>query len=203
MTQRIVLASRNDAKLAELRRLLADPAGPPLDAEFVGAAQAGAPEVAEEGETFADNALAKAHAVAAATGLPAIADDSGLVVDALDGQPGVLSARFAGPHGDDEANSAMVLALLMAQPLRTARFVCVAALVAPDGREWTAEGTLEGHITDEPRGTGGFGYDPIFEPLGHLQTTAEMAPADKDAISHRGQALQVLRPALAELLADA
>ena len=192
---RIVLATRNEGKLAELRRILAD-----LDVVLVTAAELDLPEVEEVGETFVANALAKARAVVEATGLPALADDSGLVVDQLQGAPGVRSARYAGAGADDETNLKLVLEGLLGSSGRSARFVCAAALVAPDGREWTAEGVLDGHIVDEPRGQQGFGYDPIFQPVGELRTTAEMSPEEKDAISHRGRAFRAIRPAVEELL---
>ncbi|MGH8908909.1 MAG: RdgB/HAM1 family non-canonical purine NTP pyrophosphatase [Egibacteraceae bacterium] len=192
---RVVLATRNGGKLAELRRILQG-----LDVDLVSAADLGLPEVEETGETFAENALAKARSAVAASDLPALADDSGLVVDQLDGQPGVRSARFAGPDADDEANLRLVLERLLGMPGRSARFVCVAALVTPDGGEWTAEGVVDGHIVDEPRGAGGFGYDPIFQPLGELRTTAEMSPEEKDAISHRGHAFRAVRVYIAALL---
>jgi XTP/dITP diphosphohydrolase len=192
---RIVLATTNQGKIAEVRRILAD-----TGVELVPAAEAGLPPVAETGQTFEENALAKARAAVARTGLPALADDSGLVVDQLEGAPGVRSARYAGEHGDDGANLKLVLENLLGAPARSARFVCVAALVAPDGREWTVEGVLDGHIVDEPRGEGGFGYDPIFQPVGELRTLAEMSPEDKDAVSHRGRAFRAIRPAVAELV---
>lgn len=191
----MVLATRNRGKVVELRRILAG-----LDIELCSAEDLSLPEFAETGDSFAQNALGKARAAVEATGLPALADDSGLVVDQLDGHPGVRSARYAGPQGDDQANLRLVLERLRSRPGRSARFVCVAALVAPDGREWTAEGKIDGHIVDEPRGEGGFGYDPIFQPVGELRTTAEMRPEEKDAISHRGKAFRALRPAVADLL---
>lgn len=191
---RLVLATRNPGKVAELRRILAG-----IDVELTDATAVDLPEVAETGMTFVDNALAKARSGAAASGLPCIADDSGLVVDALGGEPGVRSARYAGPEGDDEANLRLVLARMATASERTARFVCVAALVTPDGREWTTEGTIEGTLTDAPRGAGGFGYDPIFQPAGEARTTAEMTAEDKDAISHRGQAFRAIRSAVAAL----
>jgi XTP/dITP diphosphohydrolase len=193
--RRVVLATRNEGKLVELRRILAG-----LDVDLLTAAELGLPEVDETGETFAQNALAKARSAAVASNLLALADDSGLVIDQLEGRPGVRSARFAGPGADDEANLRLVLRQLSGLPGRSARFVCVAALVAPDGREWTTEGILEGHIVDEPRGEGGFGYDPIFRPVGELRTTAEMSPAQKDAISHRGRAFRAMRSVIVELL---
>lgn len=198
MTRRVVLATRNPAKLAELRRILAEDVDV-ADVELVGADEVDLPAVDETGTTFEENALLKAWSAVEACGLPAIADDSGLVVDALEGEPGVRSARYAGTPGDDAANLQLVLERLHDKPGRSAHFVCAAALVAPDGREWTTEGTIEGHIVDGPRGEAGFGYDPVFQPLGELRTTAEMEPAEKDAISHRGKALQALRAALLEL----
>jgi len=196
--RRVVLATRNPAKLAELRRILAEDVDV-ADVELVGADEVDLPPVDETGTTFEENALLKARSAVEACGLPAIADDSGLVVDALEGEPGVRSARYAGTPGDDAANLQLVLERLHDKPGRSAHFVCAAALVAPDGREWTTEGTIEGHIVDGPRGEAGFGYDPVFLPLGELRTTAEMEPAEKDAISHRGKALQALRAALLEL----
>jgi XTP/dITP diphosphohydrolase len=188
----VVLATRNHGKVAELQRILAD-------VDLLDAEQAGVPDVEETGLTFADNALLKARAAVAASGLPAIADDSGLAVDALGGEPGVRSARYAGAHGDDEANLRLVLRRMAGVDDRAARFVCAAVLVAPDGREWVAEGTVEGTLTEAPRGSGGFGYDPIFVPHGEQRTTAEMGPHEKDAISHRGKAFRALEPAVAEL----
>jgi XTP/dITP diphosphohydrolase len=159
-------------------------------------------EVAETGTTFTENALLKARAVAAHTGLPAVADDSGLCVDALNGMPGVLSARWSGRHGDDEANLRLLLAQLAEVPAdrRAAHFACVAALVMPSGGEHVTEGTVHGWLTDAPRGTNGFGYDPIFVPDSSGLTTAQLPPAQKDAISHRGKALRALAPVIAALL---
>lgn len=194
----IVLATHNPGKVAELRRILDG-----LGVDLVDAAAVGLPDVEETGSTFADNALLKARAGAQACGLPCLADDSGLVVDALGGAPGVRSARYAGTQGDDEANLRRVLAEMRDREDRSARFVCVAALAAPDGREWTADGVVDGHLLDEPRGSGGFGYDPIFVPTGDRRTTAELAPEEKDAISHRGRAFRRIRPAVAELLGHA
>ena len=192
MTVRVVLASRNAHKIDELRRILAD-AG--LDIELVGEdAFAHLPDIPETGSTFAANALIKARAVCETTGLPAIADDSGLCVDALHGMPGVLSARWSGQHGDDAANLALVLAQMSEVPdaRRGAQFVCAAAWVGPDGQEHVVEGVLEGSLAREPHGENGFGYDPIFRPLGFALTTAELRPHEKDAISHRGQAIRLL-----------
>lgn len=195
---RVVLATRNEHKIRELARILA-PYGVALASldEWPDV-----PDVAETGATFAENALLKARAVAAATGLVAVADDSGLAVDALNGMPGVLSARWAGRHGDDAANLSLVLAQLADVPdeRRTAAFVCAAAAVAPSGSELVVEGRVDGVLLRAPRGSGGFGYDPIFVPVGSAQTTAEMAAEEKDAISHRGKAFRELAPRLTELL---
>jgi XTP/dITP diphosphohydrolase len=199
----IVLATRNAAKLRELARI--------LGAEDSGGAQIrlagldefpGAPDVPETGATFEENALLKARAIASYTGLPSVADDSGLCVDALSGMPGVLSARWAGGHGDDKANLDLVLAQVADVPDTRlgARFVCAAALVVPGGplaqggREWVVTGRVEGRLIRSPRGSGGFGYDPIFLPDGSGQTTAEMTAEAKDVISHRGRAFRALTP---------
>jgi XTP/dITP diphosphohydrolase len=200
MTRRIILATRNPGKLAELRRILAA-AGVSAAVTDLGDA-AGMPEVAETGKTFEENALLKARAVAAFTGLPAVADDSGLCVDALNGMPGVLSARWSGRHGDDEANLRLVLGQLADVPAgeRGAHFTCVAALVLPSGEERVTEGTVYGQLTGAPRGSNGFGYDPVFVPHGFGLTTAQMSGGEKDKISHRGQALRALAPLIAELL---
>jgi XTP/dITP diphosphohydrolase len=192
-----VLATRNAAKLRELARI--------LGAEDSGGAQIrlagldefpGAPDVPETGATFEENALLKARAIASYTGLPAVADDSGLCVDALSGMPGVLSARWAGGHGDDRANLELVLAQVADVPDTRlgAQFVCAAALVVPVGRETVVTGRVEGRLIRSPRGSGGFGYDPIFLPDGFDQTTAEMTAEAKDAISHRGRAFRTLAP---------
>lgn len=188
---RILLASRNRKKLAELRRIL-DPALP--DVEVVGLDDVpGYDEVPESGATFAENALIKAREGHRHTGLPTVADDSGLAVDALNGMPGVLSARWAGSHGDDDANLRLVLDQLGDVPddRLGAAFVCAVAYV-DDNREILTDGRMPGRIVREPRGANGFGYDPIFVPRGHEQTSAELSIEEKDAISHRGQALRAL-----------
>ena len=193
---RLLLATRNEAKLAELRRILA----PLVDAEVVGLADVPAyEEVPETGATFAENALIKAREAARRTGLPAVADDSRLEVSASNGMPGVLSARWAGRRPDDLANLRVVLDQGADVPdgRRGAAFVCVAALVTPDGTEHAVSGRVDGTLTREPRGTNGFGYDPIFGPHGQSRTTAEMDPAEKDAISHRGRAFRALAPLVA------
>ncbi|SEG79012.1 XTP/dITP diphosphohydrolase [Actinacidiphila yanglinensis] len=201
MTTRLVLATRNAHKVTELRAILAD-AG--VDSELVGAdAYPQIPDVKETGVTFAENALLKAHALAEATGLPAIADDSGLCVDVLGGAPGIFSARWAGRHGDDLANLDLLLAQLgdIEHPHRAAHFACAAALALPDGTSRVAEGLLRGTLRHQPAGTGGFGYDPILQPDGEERTCAELSAAEKNAISHRGKAFRALVPMLAELLA--
>ena len=199
----VVLATRNAAKLRELARILTQAAsehhGDPqirlagLDPD--------APDVPETGATFEANALLKARAIADHTGLPAVADDSGLCVDALNGMPGVLSARWAGGHGDDRANLELVLAQVADVPDSRlgAQFVCAAALAGPGSGEWVVTGSVEGRLIRVPRGSGGFGYDPIFLPDGFDQTTAEMTPAAKDAISHRGRAFRALTPFITRL----
>lgn len=203
MPAELVLATRNPGKLVELRRIL-DVAGLALVLRGVDAFP-GVADVAETGATFAENALLKARAVAAATGVPAVSDDSGLCVAALNDMPGILSARWAGRHGDDEANLDLVLGQLADVPddRRGAYFACAAALAHPDGRAEVVEGRLDGVLLRSRRGGNGFGYDPIFLPLGGTRTTAELSPAEKDAISHRGRAFRALLPALAGLAVPA
>jgi XTP/dITP diphosphohydrolase len=198
---RLVLATGNQAKLAELTRILE--AGH-VDVELVSQATfPDAPDVRETGATFAENALLKARAMATFTGLPAVADDSGLCVDALNDMPGVLSARWSGRHGDDEANLRLVLGQLADVPdeRRGAHFACTAALVLPSGREHVTEGIVRGRLIHEPRGHNGFGYDPIFVPDSAEVTTAEMSAQDKDRISHRGKALRAIAPVIAATVA--
>ena len=197
---RIVLATRNAHKLMEMRRIL-DEAG--LDIELISTDEfPDLTDVAETGSTFAANALLKARSVCAETGLPAIADDSGLGVDALNGMPGIFSARWSGAHGDDLANLNLLLGQLSDVPdaRRGAAFHCAAAVVLPDGTERVVEGTIDGTLIREPRGTNGFGYDPIFVPVGENRTTGEMIAEDKDAISHRGRAMRALVPVMRGLL---
>ena len=197
---RIVLASHNPAKVVELRRILAESG---LEVELVSVdAFPQLPQVAETGATFGQNALLKAHAVAAATALPAVADDSGLCVDALGGMPGVLSARWAGRHGDDSANLELVLSQISDVPddLRTAAFCCAAALVLPDGFEQVGQGRWPGRLVRAPRGTNGFGYDPIFVPDGQTLTSAQLSAEAKDADSHRARALRALVPQIFALI---
>ncbi|MGH3800133.1 MAG: non-canonical purine NTP pyrophosphatase [Pseudonocardiaceae bacterium] len=206
---RLLLATRNAKKLVELRRILvpsATTATLALGLEVVGLDDVPPfPETPETAATFEGNALAKARD-AAATGLPAVADDSGREVDALNGMPGVLSARWAGRHGDDAANLQLVLDQLADVPAgrRGAAFVCAAALVVPPGAQspesqTVVRGQWHGTLSCARRGSNGFGYDPIFIPDGDWRTSAELDPAEKDAISHRGRALRALVPALREL----
>lgn len=198
MSIRLVLATRNKHKVRELGEIFAE-IGLDVTLQPLPAA---APEVVEDGLTFAQNAVKKARSAARATGLPAVADDSGLCVDALNEMPGVLSARWAGRGTDDEANLRLVLDQVsqVPDPLLGAHFACAAALALPSGEERVAEGRLDGSLVREPRGSGGFGYDPIFVPDGQQLTTAEMTPAQKHAISHRGRALRGLAPVIAGLL---
>jgi XTP/dITP diphosphohydrolase len=188
---RILLASRNAKKLAELRRILV-PRLPGLDVVGLDDVEA-YPETPESGATFADNALIKARDGYAHSGLPTVADDSGLTVAALNGMPGVLSARWAGARRDDEANLRLVLEQVADVPddRLQAAFVCAVAMVGPDG-EIVVHGTMPGRLIRAPRGDGGFGYDPIFVADGHELTSAELAADEKDRISHRGQALREL-----------
>ncbi|MFJ9035546.1 RdgB/HAM1 family non-canonical purine NTP pyrophosphatase [Streptomyces sp. NPDC102406] len=198
---RLILATRNNGKIVELRSILAD-AG--LPHELVGAdAYPDIPDVRETGVTFAENALLKAHALAKATGLPAVADDSGLCVDVLGGAPGIFSARWAGKHGDDQANLDLLLAQLGdidEDRHRTAHFACAAALALPDGTQRVVEGRLRGILRHAPSGTNGFGYDPILQVEGDTRTCAELTPAEKNAISHRGEAFRALVPVVRELV---
>lgn len=191
-----MLATRNRRKVDELRRILVDPHVAVRTLEDF----PGCPEVLEEGATFEANAVKKALAVARYTGQPALADDSGLEVEALGGAPGVRSARYAGEGADDQANVAKLLEALREVPdaARAARFVCVVALALQDGHVETFRGTVEGTVGREPRGSGGFGYDPVFYPLGESRTFAEMRDDEKDAISHRGRALRAAKRRLAE-----
>lgn len=202
MSSRVVIASRNAHKIEEMHRILIA-AGLAID--LVGTEEfPDLPDVEETGTSFAANALLKAREVCAHTGLPAIGDDSGLSVDALNGMPGILSARWAGKHGDDRANLELLLAQLshVAPSRRTAAFHCAAAIALPDGDERVVEGIMEGRLIDAPRGTNGFGYDPIFVAEGFDVTTAEMSSSAKDAISHRGKALSALGPVVRQMLSQ-
>ena len=197
---KLLLATRNEKKLGELRRILL--AEGISGIEVLGLADVPSfPEAPETAPDFEGNAVAKARDAVAACGLPAIADDSGIAIDALNGMPGVLSARWSGRHGDDEANLNLVLGQLGDVPdeRRGAQFVCAAALVLVSGEETVVRGEWRGTMVRSRRGTNGFGYDPIFQPDGESRTSAEMEPAEKDAVSHRGRALRALLPALREL----
>ena len=199
---RIVFATRNEHKLAEVREILCSLI-PGLLPENIGSAAAlDLPEPVEDGVTFAENAVIKARQIVQATGLPAFADDSGMCVDVMGGAPGIFSARWAGAHGDDAANLALLLAQLSDMPRanRAAHFQCAAALVLPDGNVYVEEGAVHGYLRCEEAGCGGFGYDPIFEPDGYEQTLAEMSAQEKNAISHRRRAFEALAPRIAAIL---
>lgn len=206
---RLVLATRNQGKLGELRELLRGQVpGLDVDTQVIDAAAAGAPDVVESEVTFAGNARLKAVAVAEATGLAAVADDSGLAVDVLGGAPGIFSARWSGTHGDDAANLQLLLAQLsdIAPEHRAAAFICAAALAVPGSGDRPAsavveQGRLAGTLLTEPRGDGGFGYDPILQPDGEERSCAELSAAEKNAISHRGQAFRALLPSIVKALA--
>ena len=195
---KIVLATKNRGKVKELASMLRD-----MDVDVCSIDDvAGVPEIVEDGSTFFENAFKKAKTVAEATGLVSIGDDSGLEVDALDGAPGVYSARFSGAGGDDEANNRKLLDVMKGIPddRRTARFRCVVVAFHPSGRWISAEGTCEGMIGREPRGTGGFGYDPVFVLPSSGLTMAEISREEKNRISHRGEAFRKIMQKLREML---
>ena len=201
MSQKLVLATRNSGKIIEFRRILEEIA--PGAVELISVNQF--PELIDDeetGSTFEQNSLLKARYTSEATGLPAIADDSGLCIDALGGAPGIFSARWAGKHGDDQANLEKVLEQLKDVPeeKRGAHFLCVASLVLPDGREHVAEGRFDGSILRSAVGTNGFGYDPIFQPNGLAISSAQMSAEEKDLISHRGKSLRAIAPHVISLL---
>ena len=201
MSHTLVLATRNQGKITEFRRIL--DALAPGAIELIGVDQfPDLIDVEETGSTFEENSLLKARYTSHATGLPAIADDSGLCVDALNGDPGIFSARWAGGQGNDRANLEKVLAQLKDIPddKRTAHFICVASLVLPDGRHQVAEGRFDGHILHAPVGDNGFGYDPIFQPVGLSISSAQMSAEEKDLLSHRGKSLRSLAPHVIHLL---
>lgn len=201
MSQRLVLATRNQGKIIELRRILDSISNGTIELVSVDQYPKIA-DVEETGSTFEENALLKAEAICNATGLPAIADDSGLCIDALGGAPGIFSARYAGKHGDDDANLKKVLVELkgVEDAKRSAYFTCVTALVMPDGRKVTKPGEFHGFIAHAPVGEHGFGYDPIFIPQGSSITSAQMSPHEKDLRSHRGKSLRAIAPHVIELL---
>lgn len=200
---KLLVASNNAKKLGELEKILAD-AG--IDSVELVPLRDVEPydEPVEDGRTFADNALIKAHAGAQATGLACIADDSGIAVEELNGMPGVLSARWSGQHGNDAANNELLLAQMQHVPSerRQAAFVSVCALVTPAGQEHVAEGRWPGTLLTAPRGEAGFGYDPLFQPEGDTRSSAEMTPEEKNAASHRGRALAQLVPVIEKLAAS-
>ncbi|OKL46075.1 non-canonical purine NTP pyrophosphatase, RdgB/HAM1 family [Boudabousia liubingyangii] len=199
---RLILATHNAHKVEELRAILTD-AIPGFQPQWLAsAAGLGMPEPVEDGVTFAQNALIKARAVVAATGLPAIADDSGICVDVLGGAPGIFSARWAGSHGNDQANLDLLLDQLsdIAPEHRGAAFVAAAALVLPDGTDYVELGEVRGQLLFARQGEGGFGYDPIFQPEGYEVSTAQLDPAEKNQISHRGRAFRALAPRLLPIL---
>jgi XTP/dITP diphosphohydrolase len=203
MSHKLVLATRNQGKITEFRRILDELA--PGHIELIGVDQF--PElvdVDETGSTFEENSLLKSRYTCDATGLPAIADDSGLCVDFLNGDPGIFSARWAGNHGNDQANIEKLLEQLKDVPdsNRTAHFTCVASLVMPDGRVQVAEGRFDGHILHAPVGENGFGYDPIFQPLGLSISSAQMSAQEKDVVSHRGKSLRSIAPHVIQMLAS-
>jgi XTP/dITP diphosphohydrolase len=203
MPHKLVLATRNQGKITEFRRILDELA--PGQIELIGVGQfPDLVDVDETGSTFEENSLLKSRYTCDATGLPAIADDSGLCVDFLNGDPGIFSARWAGIHGNDQANIEKLLEQLKDVPdsNRTAHFTCVASLVMPDGRVQVAEGRFEGHILHAPVGDNGFGYDPIFQPLGLSISSAQMSAQEKDVVSHRGKSLRAIAPHVIQMLAS-
>ncbi len=200
---RLAIATHNAHKVDEIWAVLA-PALPGLTREDVASAkELDAPSPVEDGTSFAENALIKARALAASSGLPAIADDSGIAVDVMGGAPGIFSALWSGRHGADRENLELLLAQMADIPdaHRGARFVCAAVLVMPDGREVVCEGVVEGELLRAPAGEGGFGYDPIFRAHGETVSNAEISPERKNEISHRGHAFRALAPHVAEALA--
>lgn len=201
MSKKLVIATRNAGKIAEFRRIL--DAISHSAVELVGLGEfKNLVDVEETGATFEENALLKARYTAKMTGLPSISDDSGLCIDVLGGAPGIFSARWAGAHGNDKANLEKVLEDLENVPdeERGAHFICATALVMPDGREVVKEERFEGNILRSPIGDQGFGYDPIFSPLGMEISSAQMSAEEKDAVSHRGKSLRAIAPHVIEML---
>jgi len=199
--RKLVLATRNPGKIREFARLLSEYAS---DIEVLGLEEfPDMPDVEETGDSFEENSLLKASAVAEFTKLPSLADDSGLCVNALNGDPGIFSARFAGEHGNDQANNEKLLQELKDKSDRSAQFMCVVTLVVPteSGSKVIVEsGNIEGIIVDDIRGDSGFGYDPLFQPIGSNLTFGEFPHEEKDKISHRGQALRKIAPRISEAL---
>jgi len=201
MAHQLLLATRNKGKIEEFRRILEAIA--PGEIELIGIDSfPDLHDVVEDGKTFQENALKKAREMCEATGIASIADDSGLCVDFLNGDPGIFSARWAGSHGDDAANTAKVLQQLDGVPeeQRGAHFTCVAALYLPDGRSHCEEAQFRGSILLSPIGDQGFGYDPIFKPAGYAISSAQMSAEEKDSISHRGKSLRAIAPHVITLL---
>ena len=198
--RKLVLATQNSGKIKEFERLLAEFAS---DIQVLGLRDfPDMPDIPETGESFIENSLLKARGISKFTNLPALADDSGLCIDYLNGDPGIYSARWAGTHGDDQANLEKLLSELkdVSDDKRTAHFTCVAALAMPDGRTHVEEGLFHGQILHAPVGQEGFGYDPIFQPLGMSISSAQMSPQEKDAVSHRGKALRLIAPHVIQML---
>lgn len=199
---RLVFATGNAHKISELEAILTPAWQGYAPGTIARMSDFNAPAPLEDGATFEENSLIKARALVEFTGLPALADDSGICVDIMGGAPGIFSARWCGAHGDDAANLDLLLAQLADVPAahRGAAFVSAAALVLPDGREFVERGEVRGTLIRERRGEGGFGYDPIFVPEGYSRTSAELSPEEKNAISHRGKAFRALLPAIIEAL---
>ena len=185
---KLIIASNNKHKIYEIKKILGDKFDEILSLSEVNIDH----DTIEDGVTFMENALKKAREIAEISGCATLADDSGICCDALDGAPGVYSARFAGTHGDDENNNRHLLAMLEDKVDKSAHYTCAMALCYPDGKEITAEGYMYGSITKDRRGERGFGYDPLFVPVGESRTVAEMTDEEKNAISHRGRALTLL-----------
>ncbi len=193
----LVLATRNKGKVLEVERMLKIHAP---EISLISMAYLDIGDIDETGNSFEENALLKARTVTQISGLAALADDSGLAIDSLNGEPGIYSARYSGVHGDDAANNAKVLKLMAGITKRSASFIAVLALTRPDGQSIISRGELLGQIIDSPRGDQGFGYDPIFQPTGFDITTAQMSPELKDSISHRGKALAQIAPKISPFL---
>ena len=193
----LVLATRNRGKVLEVERMLKIHAP---EISLISMADLGIGDIEETGKSFEENALLKARTVTQISGLAALADDSGLAIDSLNGEPGIFSARYSGVHGDDAANNAKVLKQMAGITKRSASFIAVLALTRPDGQSIISRGELLGQIIDSPRGDQGFGYDPIFQPTGFDITTAQMSPEMKDSISHRGKALAQIAPKISPFL---
>jgi XTP/dITP diphosphohydrolase len=193
----LVLATRNKGKVLEVERMLKIHAP---EISLISMADLDIGDIAETGNSFEENALLKARTVTQISGLAALADDSGLAIDSLNGEPGIYSARYSGVHGDDAANNAKVLKQMAGITKRSASFIAVLALTRPDGQSIISRGELLGQIIDSPRGDQGFGYDPIFQPTGFDITTAQMSPEMKDSISHRGKALAQIAPKISPFL---